>query len=105
MKGRLPLRGVCSVDSLRGLVKPRNLELRAPKAVSDAVAGQGAYDGLGVFDLAVEHGVNQLVQRHQVHVDKLVIIGVGRIKLELGSQVDVDDLIAKPQDVTIDVKK
>ena len=95
MKGRLPLRGVCSVDSLRGLVKPRNLELRAPKAVRDAIAGQGAHDGLGIFDLAVEHGVDQLVQRHEVHVDELVIIGVGCIELELGGQVDMNDLVAE----------
>ena len=61
----------------------------------DAVASQGAYDSLGVFDLAVEYGVDQLVQRHQVNVDKLVIVGVGRIKLELGGQVDVNDLVAK----------
>ena len=61
----------------------------------DAIAGQGAHDGLGVFDLAVEYGVDQLVQRHQVNVDKLVIVGVGRIKLQLGSQVDMNDLVAK----------
>ena len=65
---------------------PHSLKLRAPKAVRDAVAGKRAYDGLGVFDLAVEHGVDQLVQRHEVHVDKLVIIGVGCIELELGGR-------------------
>ena len=63
--------------------------------MSNAVASQGTHNGLGVFDLAVEYGVDQLMQWHQVDVDKLVIVGVGRIKLELGSQVDVDDLIAK----------
>ncbi len=72
-----------ALDSLRGSVKPRNLELRTPKAMRDAITGQGAHDGLGVFDLAVEHGVDQLVQRHQVNVDKLVIIGVGRINSSL----------------------
>ena len=61
----------------------------------DAIAGQGAHDGLGIFDLAVEHGVDQLVQRHEVHVDELVIIGVGRIELELGSQVDMDNLVTE----------
>ena len=30
----------------------------------DAIAGQGAHDGLGIFDLAVEHSIDQLVQRH-----------------------------------------
>ena len=64
----------------------RSLQFGSTKSMRDAIAGQGAHDGLGVFDLAVEHGVDQLVQRHQVHVDKLVIVGVGRIKLELGSK-------------------
>ena len=61
----------------------------------DAVAGECAHDGLGVFDLTVEYGVDQLVQRHQVHVDKLVIVGVGRVELEPGGQVDMNDLVAE----------
>ena len=39
----------------------RSLQLSPTQAVRNAVAGQGAHDGLGVFDLAVEHGVDQLV--------------------------------------------
>ena len=54
-------RRVCSVDSLRGLVKPRNLEISSAQTMRDAIACERAYDGLGVFDLAVEYGVDQLV--------------------------------------------
>ena len=74
---------------------PHSLQFRTTKAVRDAVAGKCAHDGLGILDLAVEHGIDQLVQRHQVNVDKLVIVGVGRIELELGGQVDVNNLVAK----------
>ena len=35
------------------------------------------------------------MQRHQVHVDKLVIVGIRRVELELGGQVDVNDLVAE----------
>lgn len=34
------------------------LKISSAQAVRDAIAGQGAHDGLGIFDLAVEYGVD-----------------------------------------------
>ena len=60
------------------------------------IADQGADHRLGVLYAAIEHRIDQLGQRHQVHVDELVRIGIRGGKGQARGHVEVDELVAEP---------
>ena len=61
----------------------------------DRIAGKRAHDGLGVLDLAVEHRIDQLCLRHQIHIHKLIVVGIRAAEGETRCHIDMDDLVAK----------
>ncbi len=77
-----------SLDPSRG----RRDEL---EPMRDRIAGKRAHNGLGILDLAVEHRIDQLGQRHQVHIHELIVVGIRAAEFETRRHVDMDDLVAK----------
>ena len=72
---------------------PHSLKLRAPKAVRDAIAGQGAHDGLGVFDLAVD-GMREDPYDNQM--GEASVDGRGCRKREMLRKVELIEMLEVP---------
>ena len=56
------------------------------------IAGECAHHGLRVFNLAIEHGIDQLLHVHEVDVQELVFVGRGAFKRKLRRKVQMDEL-------------